>query len=584
MPNSDIEKWQDKIERGIRYKEHYGNSKRWAVYRDYGRGKFPGFSNDAKGILPYNLVYAMEKATIPNVYFRNPYVSISPRYMRGFEMSSKVLESVDNWLIQEMNVKATMKKCVADAYYTNRGIIKMGYDSLDSGTSPAPKGVGDKIAEIMNTPVSQLGKKKGERVEYNTDVKPGMPWAVRTMPDYIIVPFGTRTLSDCAWIDHVIIKDLEDVKNSPLYENTANLEGTHLEMVTKDTRLSAFYDEIGKDATLVEIHEIRDFKRREIKAFVPGYDKWIRKPTEDVLQIEGLPFVDFTFNDDTEYYWGPSDVQIIEPQQLEINEAKTQAMYHRRIALLKFLYEKGKIEPDDVERMLSETVGPGIPVKGSPRDSVAIIQPHIPVDLLQWIENTRSEVRELLGHSRQAMGEAPPGRRTKFEMQVVHGGGELRMDERRDIVAGALSKMVRKTNQIIFDRWDIEKVAQVVGYDGAKYWVKYNPKQIRGEYTTRVDVESMTPATKSVKRREIVEVIGALAKNPRANIDYLMTLLLREYEWIDAMSVFPEAQETMGQPMGMNQFTDFQQKMAGNPEMMGERAGANAQSMRRFLG
>ncbi|KKL21930.1 hypothetical protein LCGC14_2440530, partial [marine sediment metagenome] len=188
-------------------------------------------------------------------------------------------------------------------------------------------------------PISQLGKKKGERVEYNTNVKPGMPWGVRIMPDFFIVPFGVRTLEDCPWVDHVIIKSLADVKNDPKYKNTRELEGTHTEMVTKDNN-AEFYKEMGKDNDLVEIHEIRDFKRKEIKSLVPGYDEWIRPPQEDIMQVEGLPYVDFTFNEDTEYYWGASDVQIIEPQQLEVNEARTQAMLHRRIALVKFLIEE----------------------------------------------------------------------------------------------------------------------------------------------------------------------------------------------------------------------------------------------------
>ena len=577
-----IEDWRDLIEQGQRYKETYGNSKRWSTYRDYGRGKFTGYTNDTKGILPYNLVYAMEKATVPNVYFRNPYVTATPRYQPGFQMHAKVIESIDNWLIQELAIKQSMKTAVRDAYYTNRGILKTGYDALGGGTQLAELGINQKIADIMKTPISQLGKKRGERVDYNVNVKPGMPWAARVMPDYIIVPYGIRTLDDCSWIDHVIIRDLKDVKNDPMYKNTGKLEGTHMELMTKDVNAD-FYREMGKYTNLVEIHEIRDFKRREIKAFVPGYEHWIRPPEEDIMQVEGLPYVDFTFNEDTEYYWGSSDVQIIEPQQLEVNEARTQAMYHRRIALLKFLYEDKIIDDTEMDKLLSENVGPGIKCKGSVKEAVQILQPHIPPDLVQWTDTIRSDVRELLGHSRQSMGEAPPGRRTKFEMQGVFAGKEIRMDERRDIVGDSLIKLMRKINQIIFTKWDKEKVAQVVGYDGARYWVEYNAKAIRGEYTLRVDIESMTPQTKAVKKREIVEIIQALAKNPRANIDYLMRMLLREYEWMDAMQILPEAEETMEKPMEFNQFQSFQNKMAGNKEMLQGRASNNAEMIGRFF-
>lgn len=580
---NDIEDWVDRVEAGVRYKETYGNSKNWHTYRDYGRGKFANYTSSASatGTLPYNLVYAHEKSLVPNIYYRNPYVSVSPRYQPGFDIHAKVVEAVDNWIIGEIGVKAQMKTSIKDAYYCNRGILKVGYDSLD-GVSQTLS-MRQKVANLMDTPISQLGKKRGERVEYDVNVKPGMPWSVRIMPDFFIVPFGVRTLDECPWADHVVIRPLEDVKNDPKYTNTEKLEGTHMEMVHKNTSTLNFYQDWGRDVDLVEIHEIRDFKRREIKAFVPGHEGWIRKPSEDVLQIEGLPFVDFTFNEDTEYYWGPSDVQIMEPQQLEINEARTQAMLHRRIALVKFLIEEKGMDDTEIDKMLSEHVGPAVKVRGDPNKVVAMLQPHIPADLTQWTELIRSDVRELFGQSRQTMGEAPQGRRTKFEMQMVQGGKELRMDERRDIVGDALIKLVRKINQVIFTRWDKEMVAQVVGVDGARYWVEYSAKGIAGEYSLKVDVESMTPSTKAMKKREIVELIQALSKNPRANVDYLMKMLLREYEWMDAMQILPEAQETMGKAMPQKEFMQQQQGLMGNRGELQKRASANAEMVGRFF-
>jgi hypothetical protein len=577
---ADIEKWVERIQQGVRYKENFGNSKRWSTYRDYGRGKFPGYVGSAGGVLPYNLVHSMKRGMVPNVYFRNPYINVTPTSKPGIDIQARVVEAADNWLLGELGVKSTFKTMVQDAYYTNRGICKIGYDGLWSEKiTPAD----EQLAADLGIPLSHMSRDKRERVEYNVNVKPGMPWAARIIPDVFIVPFGVRTLDDCPWVDHVVLRSLEDVKADRKYKNTDQLEGTHLEVLHKDPQRSNFYKELSAYVDIVEIHEIRDFKRKEIKAFVPGYDKWIRPPSEDVLQIEGLPFVDFTFNEDGEYYWGPSDVQIIEPQQLEINEAKTQAMLHRRVALLKFLVETGTIEDVEIEKMISEQVGPVVKVKGDPNKVVALLQPHIPADLVQWVEVIRSEVRELLGQGKQQLGESPPGRRTAEEMRNVQMASDIRMDERRDIVADALVSMMRKINQIIFERWTTDKVVQVVGVDAARYWVSYKGAENRGEYNLRVDVESMTPKTKMMKKREIVELIQALSKNPRANIDYLMQMLLREYEWVDAMKVLPQAQETMGQPMQQQQFVQQQQGLMNNPKQLQERAGANAEMIGRFF-
>lgn len=583
MSKVAIDDWTELIEQGIRYKEKYGDAKRWHTYREYGRGKFPGYTSATGGILPYNLVHSIQRSMVPNIYFRNPYINVSPRFDPTLHINAKIVESVDNWLLMEMNMKATFKTMVSDAYYCNRGIAKIGYDALNLGAGTPVKGVNEELAELLNTPITHLGKKRGERVEYNVNVKPGMPWTERVMAEFFVVPFGVRTLDDCPWADHIVIRPLADVKNDPKYKNTRELEGTHMEMMYRENHAADFYKELSSHVDMVEIHEIRDFKRKEIKAFVPGYDKWIREPQEDVLQYEGLPFIDFTFNEDGEYYWGPSDVQIIEPQQLEINEARTQAMLHRRVALLKFLVEEKGMDPKEVDKMISETVGPVAFTKGKPSEVVALLQPHIPADLTQWSEIIRSDVRELLGQGRQQSGEAPPGRRTAREMDIVQQAHDSRMGERRDIVGDALQRAIRKINQVVFDKWTAEKVVQVVGYDGARYWIKHTGKSLVGEYNYKVDVESMVPSTKRVKKREILELVQVLAKNPRANIDYLLRMLIREYDWIDAMKVLPEAPESAEGPMPQGQFTQMQNEMLRDPQMLQERAGKNAQMMGRMF-
>jgi len=583
MSKIDISKWEELITKGIRYKERFCNSKRWSTYRNYGRGIFSGYKGDSSGILPYNLVYAMKRALVPNVYYRNPYINVTPSNKPGADFQARIVEAIDNQLLITCGIKGVYKTMVQDAYYSNRGIAKIGYDGLWSEINKM-KDTDAQLAEDLGIPVSHMSVNNKERVAYNTNVKPGMPWAARIMSEFLIVPFGTRTLTDCPWVDHVIIKSLEDVKNSKIYKNTKDLSGTHLEMLNKTGMDSEFYRGLGEGADLVEIHEIHNFKTKEICAFVPGYDKYIREPSEDVLQIGGLPFVDFTFNEDPEYYWGPSDVQIIEPQQLEVNEARTQAMQHRRVSLIKFLIEENGMDPVEVEKMLSSQVGPAAFTKGDPRQTVTTLQPHIPPDLIQWTEIIRGDVRELLGQGSQQLGEAPPGRRSATEMSNVQISSDLRMDERRDIVADSLSEMVRKFNQIIFDRWSTEKVAQVVGVDGARYWVAYKGNENRAEYTLKVDVESMSPKTKATKKRDILEVIQAVSNNPRANVDYLLRMLLREYDWIDAMKVLPEAPETMQQPMSQADFMHTQQKLMQNPQQMQTRASANAKVIGRGLG
>ena len=80
-------------------------------------------------------------------------------------------------------------------------------------------------------------------------------------------------------------------------------------------------------------------------------------------------------------------------------------------------------------------------------------------------------------------------------------------------------------------------------------------------------------------------LIQALGNNPAVNINYLMQMLVREFGWLDATQLFPPAPEAQGgQPMTMNQFQGQQQRLAGNPQMIQQRAGGMAQSLAGMMG
>ena len=114
------------------------------------------------------------------------------------------------------------------------------------------------------------------------------------------------------------------------------------------TRLISFaqFAELLGRATKEEVNSAlrRHAKDKELLTITWDQDKFLRGPIDDILQIDGLPFVDLCFNEDPEYYWCPSDVHHFEPQQIEINEARAQAAAHRRIAVVKWIAQTGMFE------------------------------------------------------------------------------------------------------------------------------------------------------------------------------------------------------------------------------------------------
>lgn len=556
-----LEDWQNLLAKAESYKEdpNFGHSTQWAEFRNYYRGRFPGV--EEHGLLPYNITYAFGQVLIPSVYYQNPGLLVSPR-QPGFEIASKVLESIGHWLIQELRVKQILRQAILDAYLCGRGIIKIGYDSEFSLPDR------NLVAELLGEDVEQVEPMLGGA---------GMPWIQRIDPDMFLVPFGSIELPGMDWVDHIVLRPLDEVKKDRLYKNVSNMEGNFVTRILNNRNKTSFYQQLIDQTDYVEIHEIADAKRRERLALVWGHEKFIRPPADDILQVDGLPYVDLCFNEDPEYYWCPSDAALIEPQQLEMNEARTLAMKHRRIALARLLVTTGTLAPAEAEKLLGENVGPIINVDGPVDESrIREFRHNIPQDVVFWTDLIREDAREILGIGRVQAGKENQGRRTATEVERVQQAHDLRMGMRRDRVGDCLQNLMRKLFQICQKMWSTEKVVQIVGVEGARHWVSLKGSDIAGEYNIKVDVESTVPSSKDSRKRDIVQLIQAVGQHPGVNMDYLLRMLLKEFDWIDVNKMLPMAQSGV---VPYDQFQQGQQNLQNNPQELQARQGAVAQQL-----
>ncbi|KKN52578.1 hypothetical protein LCGC14_0611300 [marine sediment metagenome] len=558
MPKSVelLEQWKSEIRKAIKYREDFALSKSWKRYYAYYRGQ------KRSGIYSVNKYFSMLRSGIPRIYFRNPKIVAAPT-RPGFEASAAVVQSVDNHILREINIKQTMKAVVQDAFFCNKGFVKVGY-SREFGALPQ---VGTKTLPA------------DEDIEYNVSVKEGMPWALRTSPESFLVKWGTSTLNDVQWVAHKVVRLLDDVKKDPMYVNTSKLQGGYVRelrgkkegemLVSEQTKSSQQVQLSSKGEEgeqWVEIYEIRDAKRGEILAINLDHDKFLRSPSKDELQIEGVPYVDLCFNPDNDVFWGPSDATLLESHQKEINDVKSQISMHRRINLIKFLYDSDLLTKEKFEALMSGQIGGGLGIPGVTKNAIIALQPGEPLILKQDAIEIERDINETLGFPRTEAGEyAGPPRRTAKEVEQVSQAHWIRMDERRDLLADFLVNVVRKINQIIFTNWTTEHVAPVVGPDKAIYWVKYTGAQIMGEYDFTVNIDTGKPITMDTRRAEAERILDKVKGDPNAaqfvNVQELWKNALSLYDWIDVDKIMKTSQTGA-------QVTD----MAGLQQMFGRGA------------
>jgi len=532
-----LQEWKDRIELGILYQNEYGQTDKWELYEKMYRNRF------SRGTLPVNLIFAFGKSMIPRVYFRNPRVTLTA-LKPGFSLKAITNQRVCNWLLDETGIKKEMKKLVFDAFLYGTGVGKIGYDSEfgydEEQTNPILDGQGT---------LSQFDKKTEEYLEYNVNIKPGMPWFLRMRPIDFIVPWGTQDVYSAPWIAHRIMRPYDDVMADKKYENKQDLKPSKI-IACKGAQEDEVYKKLTEKEKWVELWEIRDVKNRKIYTVVMDHHKFLREDV-DSLQIEGLPIESLVFNDDPISFWCTSDAAYIEAQQLELNEIRTQAQKHREIDLLKILAKKNTFTKETRERILSGDVGALVEIETNEdiRSVVTPFIPHIPADLGPIGQQVIEDVRHILGFNRNTQGDYMTGRRTATEAKIVQMGADLRVDEKRDVAADLLKDIARKYLQFVWTFWKGQKkVVDIVGPDGMVHWVEFKGEEIKGEYAFRVDPENALPINTMTRREEAKELYMMTRGDPTLNPAEMSKQLLQQYEWLEPDQLVMPQQQQVPQP------------------------------------
>lgn len=536
----DVSWWITQIRKGIDYRKKYAHESKWSTWRNYYRGQWK------PGIMPVNIFFKMLRSTVPRVYFRNPRVSVVTKRPGADALArARILERVDNKMIRRMKVKGQIKGIVQDAFLFGKGVGKLGYGAE---YTPTPDDAG------TASPV------KNGKVEYQSTVEPNMPWFMRVPTGAFITPAGVSSLDDVRWVAHWIRRPLEDVKDDPRFKHVKNLTPSSKgsDMQAGGATLKNTDDQ---STDMIDLVEIRDKKMQKVIVLAPYATERVLYFETDDLQVHGdVPFYDVTFNPDDEQIWGVSDSQILEPYQLELNENRTKIMQHRRMTIMKLFYKKGSITQDQVEKILSDDVGAAIETVTDPELAVKIMESlTIPPELLAMEDRILSDVREILGFSRNEAGEFQQGSRkpTATEVQAVSRANAIRVDERRDIVADMLVDVIDDMHHIIFTHWGEDQIIDVAGPDGAPVWVRFKGDMLKsGRYEVSIDPDSGTPETRDVRRTRAIEEYGILKENPLVDPNKLTNYLVNEMGTVshdDLLKVAgaPGSQEN---PVSVDQF------------------------------
>jgi len=571
-----VEEWNSELEDGLEYRRLYGREDQWAKVEALFYNAHTTQAESTSG----NVIYSTGDALLSTLLVPRPSFLLEPTTPESVD-TTPIAESVLNTLCYATRLKQAMATAGLHAFLYGRGIIKHGYDS-EFGYNPLLD-LGQEVNQVFGLSLTQFDK-KGQRIEYNQSVEPGMPWVQPILPHDFLVPYGTIDLNTSPWCAHRVVRHIDDIKRDPKYENKKDLRPNLSRAdwvrsyltIMKPYRLGKQQWTSGKDGSgkseYVELWEIHDVRTGRVMVTASGYDKFLRNEI-DYTQESGLPFVAYNFTPVSRTFWVTPDAVFLQGHQNEAIDIAEIAKIQRRISTLRFLYQEGAFENDELQKFFSSSIGLGIKYKQGVENPITAITPPNNNNQLQaeneWV---RRDARETVGFSRNQMGEyESTGRRTAREAIIVQQNSDQRLNRRQDSVSEAYSECGEKLLALVAKFWRTPRMVEVVGQDGAAQWMSFTGPQIKGRYRYRVMFSSEPVQGLQARRQEALQLFTMLSQDPSIDQLELRRYLSRSFNDPEFTRLFkpgivsnanlqlPMQQmlDGMGQgaPQGANQFT-----------------------------
>lgn len=539
--------WREELTRAMKWRRAYSHEERWPIFNEYYNHEYEDPTQPH-----FNLFHMLGNTLVPSLIFQRPGVLNTPR-RPDIGAWAQFYDSIDGYLVDSMDIVDISERAVLNSFICNTTAISIGFDFDTMGDELRKRAADEDIDDIFS------GVKSTNRTR-----RQNLPWLDVIPTHRFLVAAGTRTMSNCSWYAKLVVVPVRMLSGE---KRLINIKSSHIpEEIKRHERKLWDLTSIGGEKkgyiAYWEIHDLED----GTWCWFSTNDDFIFKPAPDPLQVFGLPVETLIFNRNIESIWGASDAAYVESQMLEGNEMRQLGRMQRRIALLKILYDSEAISQEQLDIFLSGVPGIGLPIRRSPGEKLGdVIQPlqtHTQIEYYQAQNEVLNDAQLISGHGPNQFGTFAPGRRTKYETQVVEGANTLRVSRRRSILAQLIENHLYRANILISRNWTQKEVQQVVGLDGALYWVEANPSEmgkLQDGLTTRVNVESMAPVSRERKKGEAMELLKLLGGFTEAGVNPLPLIqqLLSAFEWVDVRQVLPQMQGTYD----MNSFQQKQQNI-----------------------
>lgn len=425
-------------------------------------------------LVPLNLVFAYVKTEIARLYFHNPWITVSPRKTEDIP-AAKIAEVVINDVWKKLKLKVQGKLALRDALLVGHGWIKVGY-TMETGT-----------VESRPKDKKKPGRPKKEDasvVDVNTTIKSESAFAYHVpYKNVVFDPSATWPAMETArWVAIKWEKPLRAVKESGIYDHADDIRpdgGDSMKEPNKDT----------SNVTKAVGWEIYDLDHMKVVTVSPGCAYKLREIDYPDYLNEELPLVEFSFNPTDDPY-AMSDIAAHEPQIIELSKMMCIMINHLKRWNRQIFMKPGLMTDENKTNFKNAADGAIIEIQGDPQKDF-FIPPYAPVQQdIYGVWNLCMEMwKNICGQGNMDRGaEGKAATRTLGELRAQLEGGRSRSDEKLDVMEDSLEEVARKLLYILQKKYDLPKLAQIVGQKNIMDALKARPTAQQGNALQPVSV------------------------------------------------------------------------------------------------
>ena len=436
-----------------------------------------------------NLIQGTISAVLPNIYARNPEISVTPTYRaENLRLFCKAIETVTNRALDRAKLKSRAKATVRSALTSSFGVVKVMYqrdihqdpiilsrinDAQDNileierliSTIEDPQQRGDLDAEKEE--LKQLMDSLNEQIE--VVAAEGLV-IDRVLTDNLLIDPSVCEFWDYAdadWICQIVPmkrSTAEATYNMRLDKAKSYEDSVDQKMRAKEGRMATGAANLEEDKQIA-ILEIWDKNTQRVYTMAEGCNYWLREPySPNKVGDRWFPFFLLPYQVVDGQFIAPSLVDLTERLQAEHNLARDRFNEHRELCLPGWI-ASGEISEKSIRRYEDSKLGEItiVDTEGKPLNQFITERNHPKIDPQVYDTSAVRYDWEQVTGLQDAARSTVVKPKTATEANILNQSLSGRVSEFRDQVEDWLQEIAHYAAQILLQEMTPPQVERIMG-------------------------------------------------------------------------------------------------------------------------